>query len=616
MTYISRLESGRIVKIPCEMTADKTCDVLVVGAGCAGIYAADAAASEGARVILIENSDSIGGMHIRGRVMGYYYGFSGGSFESDEYTENDEKYYKMSHKVDKKQLSQLARLKKSGVSLYTSYTPVGVIMDEDRVIGICAFDGEREIQISSKIVIDATSDGHLIRMLNIEKRYGREIDGRSAPFTVYSTYEKDGKIVYVNEDAGHINQYDTRDFSKKALTAHRDLIKICERGDFIHVAPRTGVREGLSFEGCDTLRYEDIILGRECEKPLMRAYSDLDRHGHDKALDDELYQSFWVISNLATVTISIPVPMGAVVPRGICGIVTAGRCLSADSYAAGAVRMVRDMFRMGECVGTAAALAVKDGVDFLDIDYGRYLERVRERGCFCGEGRARFGFDFPKRGMPYTPIDFGDKDNLEFLKTETPGVGIWYSYLNRESKELGDRLFSELLSAEDELQRYNLAIALGVMGDRRALPTLREIIDRRDTFYFKDCRRSNQFRSVIAICLVGRLGDGSDVRRLWDIAFSDGEYSRDTYHTLEPNYLYYKGTDRNFLYFDVLTHTVAALLKIHKKCGLPTDALAREIATLIESGKAVERIALDKRVHGTAHTETLNFLKYMLRSCN
>ena len=117
-------------------------------------------------------------------------------------------------------------------------------------------------------------------------------------------------------------------------------------------------------------------------------------------------QNWWVISNLSTVTARIPVPMGSVVPRGYRGIVTAGRCFSGDSYAQGAVRMTRDMCRMGECVGVAVAMAILDNSTILDIDYDEYLKRVRSRGCYDGDADKKFGFHFPRFGSPYTPVEF------------------------------------------------------------------------------------------------------------------------------------------------------------------------------------------------------------------
>ena len=53
---------------------------IVIGAGSAGVYAADSAARTGADVILCEIGENIGGMHVCGNVTGYYYGMRGGSF--------------------------------------------------------------------------------------------------------------------------------------------------------------------------------------------------------------------------------------------------------------------------------------------------------------------------------------------------------------------------------------------------------------------------------------------------------------------------------------------------------------------------------------------------------
>ena len=252
---------------------------------------------------------------------------------------------------------------------------------------------------------------------NVPKKYGREIDGKTVPFTVRTQFMKDGKYIAVNTDSGFVNQYDGAEFSKKTIIAHSNASQYIHKGEFIGVASHTGIREGLTYEGEEKLKYKDIILDNPPEKVLFYAYSDLDKHGHDTALDDELYQTWWVISNLATVTARIPVPMGAVVPKGLKGIVTAGRCFSCDSYAQSAVRMNRDMFRMGECVGIAAAMAVNGKCDFADIDYDKYVETVRKYGCYDGDKAKKFGFDYPGGNVPYKAVEFGYDRNKHLLLT-------------------------------------------------------------------------------------------------------------------------------------------------------------------------------------------------------
>ena len=79
--HISQLINGGIEEKNLDnVSFDLQFDLICVGAGSSGIYAACAAAREGVSVLLIEQDDTVGGMHIHGNVGGYYYGFPGGSF--------------------------------------------------------------------------------------------------------------------------------------------------------------------------------------------------------------------------------------------------------------------------------------------------------------------------------------------------------------------------------------------------------------------------------------------------------------------------------------------------------------------------------------------------------
>ena len=598
-----QLLDGKPVRRPFDGGFDMECAVLCVGAGSAGIYAADAAARNGAKTILLENDVTVGGMHILGNVRGCYYGFHGGSFEEDGQTAGCFEF-----KVDKKRIDMLERLARSGVALLCGHTPTGLIVKDDKVVGLLAFDGVVERAIRADVTVDATSDGFLIRMLPVEKSYGRPLDGKMAPYSVIATVWDGEKYRQINRDAGYISPYDSRDFSQKALLAHGQGGNLLDKGPFLNLASHTGVREGLRFAGEETLRYEDALFGKVPERVLFWAYSDLDLHGHLRALDEDLFQTWWVLCNMATVALRIPVPMGAVIPKGWRGIATAGRCLSADSYAQSAVRMNRDCFRMGQCVGTVASLAV-DG-DLLAADYDGYLRRVAD--CFAGDGRV-MGYDSPHRDVPYRPVEADWEKNLPLIKTDAPGPMLWSAFRCEDKEKLAQTLL-EMLEGGDALCRGNIALALGVMGDKRALPLLREMVQNRDPFYFTDCRRSNQFRSVMAVCLLGRLGEAQDIPALWEIAFEPEEFEREMYHTLPPDRRYYGGKDRNFLYFDMLTHAGAALVKLHRRLGLGVEELHRQFVRLLTEGDVVRRIAPNCGPEQPPVEETISFLNYMIKA--
>ena len=182
----------------------------------------------------------------------------------------------------------------------------------------------------------------------------------------------------------------------------------------------------------------------------------------------------------------------------------------------------------------------------------------------------------------YTPIDFRKVDVLAALRTDTPGPGIFAAYLGLGGVD-AERLMTEMEAAEDPLYRYNCAITLGILGDRRAVPTLCEIVKRRDAFFFKNGRRSNQFRSAVAVCLLGRLGDATAVPLLRSL-LAEEEYENPIYHALAPDYLYYNRPDRNFLYFDMTTHALFALLKLYRREGLPMAELATAVERFLGGG--------------------------------
>ena len=634
----SYLENGQVKKRETpSVSFDLECDVLVVGAGSAGIYASDAAARMGSDVILCEIGENIGGMTAAGSVTRYYYGMSGGSFEADdEISLADTVFLSNNLHWELRQIRFVERLKKSGVRTMCNLSPVGIFFEGNRAVGISAHDGNGFVNIKAQITVDATSDGHLIRMTDVKKRYGRAQDGSFVPFTARIQYTKDGRLCYCNEDSGITDHYDAKDFSEKVILSHANASALMNKGELVNIAFQTGIREGLTFEGEEELRLEDVLFNKSPEKVLFWAYSDLDRHGNDRATETELFQNWWVVSNLATVTATIPVPMGSVVPKGLKGMISAGRCFSCDTYTQSAVRMNKDMFRMGECIGVAAALACRDNVEFLDIDYDEFLKTVKALNCF--DGNFPHGFYFDNRYDAYlrkmealkrTPdpkyshlsscdyirerivFDLGKTAHL--LKTDSPGVAFWSCFVSENRDEVCETLNSEMTGA-DGLYRYNCAIALGLLGDRRALAVLREIIMRRDCFFFKDNRRSNQFRTAVAICLIGRLGTLEDAELLFEF-FKEKEYENQMYHTLSADYLYHSDADRNFVYFTMITHAAMALYHIYKRNGLDFDELNRRFEKFFGCEKNIKNIT-EEPAGSPAQEELQAFISYLFSLMN
>lgn len=591
MTYMS---DGKIYKEHAEPNFEKEYDIIVAGLGSSGSFAAISAAVEGAKVLGIERFDGVGGMCTLGQVAGYYYGFSGGMYEQidDEVQKNKSKFEDVHLHPDLKQAQILKKMRENKVDTAFCSVIVGIFMENDRVFGVRMLKDGKLSDIKTKILIDATSDGFLVRLLGVKTYFGRENDGRTAPYTTRITYyDKNGTVCVSNNDSGFVNQYDPVELSQKIITGHAGGLFAIERGGrVIMPSNKIGVREGLRFEGEQTLDFEGVLNSDLCKNPLFYAYSDIDKHGHDTAVDTDLFQDWYVISNLSTCTVRIAVPIGAVIPKDIKGFASAGRCLSVDSYVSAAVRMNKDMFRLGECLGILCADAVRENTDIDKTDYGRFKEKAEKRGCFYGDEKKNLGFSFPGNLDNYLPVKWTEDEEeiLNGLDGDKPAVSIWSCRLMGE--KIRPALKRELERAEDGLYKTNLAIALAITGDKEAAPYLRDAVKRRNCFFYRDCRRSNQFPYVNAICMLGRLHDRESYRILCEIAFNEKEYENKIYHTLKPDYLYFNGENFNFVYFQYFTHSIMALVKIASEHTELKDDLKKRLEILFSDDAYIRRI--------------------------
>jgi hypothetical protein len=78
------------------------------------------------------------------------------------------------------------------------------------------------------------------------------------------------------------------------------------------------------------------------------------------------------------------IPYRSLLPKGVEGLLVAGRCLSATSDAAGAIRVMPPVMAMGQAAGAAAALAVKNSVTPRAVDVPSLLDVLRRQKVFLG----------------------------------------------------------------------------------------------------------------------------------------------------------------------------------------------------------------------------------------
>lgn len=128
------------------------------------------------------------------------------------------------------------------------------------------------------------------------------------------------------------------------------------------IAPLMGIRETRRIVGDYILTGQDVRSCRKFEDGIAGSGHPIDTSEDNKGVFEKLQGGQW-----------FDVPFRSILVKGLEGIVTAGRCVSADHDALGAIRPTASCMALGEAAGTAAGMAVERGI------YPRKLDGIEVR---------------------------------------------------------------------------------------------------------------------------------------------------------------------------------------------------------------------------------------------
>jgi hypothetical protein len=367
-------------------------------------------------------------------------------------------------------------------------------------------DGE-EHAAASDVVIDCTAEAAVCVSAGCAMRGGRASDGGYQPFSsVYFKMKPDGSTGSGYCDNGTLDPYDADDFGKKVLAALCSYVHL--RGDYsdrsyLGTAPLIGLREGRKIVGEETVAFNDLVRGRHTDRPVYYGRSNLDNHGKDDALEDRIYRDWVTIAGMWGWCLPIPVPAGALIPKGWDGLLAAGRDVSVEHNLAMGLRMKDDAYKSGEAAAVIAALSVRRCVPARQVDADEIRAELIKTGCLnVGEDVMDLEKqpDAARYHEPWWTDD--EKEIREQLAGDAPGYAIWSAAMNGRSA-----LLRELLESGDVNTRRHAALSLSLTKDPAALDALLETAFSRDGFIPRSGRKYNHLRAVSAISALGRLAD-------------------------------------------------------------------------------------------------------------
>ena len=137
------------------------------------------------------------------------------------------------------------------------------------------------------------------------------------------------------------------------------------------VAPFMGIRETRRIVGEYTLTEQDIFDCAKFDDAIGVASYPVDLH-HPVGGDCSLY---WCPD-------CYDIPYRSLVPKGVDGVIAAGRCISATHLALASVRVMGPAMCIGEAAGKAAALAARENRELRDVDITELRKALSDEGVW------------------------------------------------------------------------------------------------------------------------------------------------------------------------------------------------------------------------------------------
>ena len=429
---IKKLDAFRrkALSLPAEVPVAGEYDLVVVGAGIAGMSAAVSAARLGCKVALINDRPVIGGnnsseirVHLGGRIEVGPYKELGG-LQKEFGPENGGNAQPAEKYEDRKKMDWISREK--NITLFLNYRAFAVEKENDKIVSVTAkhIENSHELKFKAPLFADCTGDGTIGFLAGADYRMGREgrdefgesiapeqadkmtmgasvqwysIDnGKPCSFPEFNygvTFDEEScENVTMGEwtwetgmnydqiydferirDYGMLVVYSNWSFLKNHLKEN-EAYKNRKLGWVAYIA---GKRESRRLMGDYILKEDDLTKNVFHEDASFTTTWSIDLHWPDPENSKHFPGNEFKAVTKHILIYPYAAPYRCLYSRNINNLFMAGRNISVTHVALGTTRVMRTTGMMGEVVGMAASLCKKHATTPRGI-YQSYLNELKQ----------------------------------------------------------------------------------------------------------------------------------------------------------------------------------------------------------------------------------------------
>ncbi len=343
-------------------------DVVVVGGGTAGACAAIGAARQGAKTLVVEYQEALGGTGTLGAITRPYHGLFIGFTKEVPFPDKE-------HNVEYKMEWYRREIRKAGGEIWFGVLGCGALVEHGRVRGAVVATPEGRGAVLARCVIDATGNADVAFAAGAPAVFGGDADDVSIQGAGLPVRPLAPRAV--NSDYLLVDESDMLD-TWQSLVGTRMAMS----GEAYDAGPLLQTRERRRIVGEHVLRYVDQIAGRTYSDSIVLSASDYDVHGYPL---DPYFALF--PHDEKSLKAHHPAPSGScftpyrcLLPRGLDGILVAGIGMSMEADASAMVRMQRDIQNQGYAAGVAAAMVARTGSHTRHLDVKALQRHLVEIG--------------------------------------------------------------------------------------------------------------------------------------------------------------------------------------------------------------------------------------------